>query len=163
MEYLLSNGADPNGLNSFDSVPLHVCDTESTIKLLVDYGADLSLAPILHDFVCFPNHTYSEESCEFLLSVGVDINAPAIYAGHHPPGSKLHDDAARGLLDGGTALHFLVRGYGRVGRPEVDPIPRMKWLLGHGAKMDIKDNCGLTPLDYATEPAMIELLKSHQA
>ncbi|KUJ10673.1 ankyrin [Mollisia scopiformis] len=162
LEYLLSNGADPNGLDDYHNVPLNICDTESTIKLLVDYGTDLSLAPLLHDFVCFPNHTYSEESCEFLLSVGVDINAPAVYAGHAPPGSKLYQDAAGRLVDGGTALHFLVRGFGRKGRPDVDPIPRMKWLLEHGANVDIKDDCGLTPLDYATEPAMIELLKSYQ-
>lgn len=162
MEYLLCNGAYPNGLDDCDDVPLNICDTKSTRQLLVDYSADLSLSPILHHFVCFPSHGYSKESCEFLLSVGVDINAPVVYAGHSPPESRVYKHATRGILDGGTALHFLVRGLDCRGRPDVDPMPRMKWSLEHGAKVDIRDNRGLTPLDYAKEPAMIELLKSYQ-
>lgn len=161
LEYLLSKGADPNGLNESDSVPLNSCDSESTIKLLIDYGADVSRAQMLHHFICCPDHNFTEESCEFLLSVGVDINARAKYPGDAPPGSRVYRDAVRKLLDGGTALHFVVRGFGSRGW-NTDPLPRAKWLLEHGAKMDIKDDCGLTPLEYTTNQAMIDLLESYR-
>ncbi|KAE8445212.1 hypothetical protein EG329_013584 [Mollisiaceae sp. DMI_Dod_QoI] len=161
LQYLLSKGADPNGLDDFDSVPLNSCGRKSTIKLLISYGADVSRAPMLHHDICCPNHSFTEEHCEFLLSVGVDINARAKYPGDAPPGSKVFRDAASSLLNGGTALHFAVRKYGSKGR-DTNYLPRAKWLLEHGAKLDIKDDRGLTPLDYATDQAMIDLLESYK-
>lgn len=159
LEYLLSKGADPNGLDDYDFVPLTTCESRSAIKILINYGADVSKAPMLQQAICFPDHSFTEEECEFLLSIGVDINARAKFPVDAPPRSKIAKDLTRGLLDGGTALHFVIRGSRGW---DTDRLPRAKWLLDHGAKVDIKDNCGLTPLEYAsTDQSMIDLLESY--
>ena len=162
LKYLLSKGANPNSLDESDLLPLDLCSSTSTMKLLIDHGADVSRVNLLHHAISWPNNTYSEDTLEFLLKVGVDINACAVYTGDAPPGSRVYAHGLRMTGNGGTALHWIVRGFVLKGRPSVDRVVRAKWLLDKGARVDIKDNSGLTPLDYATDQSMIGLLNQYK-
>jgi ankyrin repeat protein len=163
LRYLLSKGADPNGLDEDDSLPLELCTGLPIIKLLIDSGADVSRVNILQESMTTPNDFYSEEILDFLLEVGVDINARAVYTGEFStePDSRLYAQHMQMTGNGGTALHWVVRGWGLRGHPKVDLVARAKWLLDRGARVDIKDDNGLIPLDYAVDPLMIDLLNQY--
>jgi ankyrin repeat protein len=161
LRYLLSKGADPNGFDEDDNFPLDLCSDIPIMKLPIDSGADVSRVNLLQESITRPNDSYSEELLEFLLEVGVDINARAVFTGPSPPGSRIYAQHMKRTGNGGTALHCVVRGWGLRGRPKVDLVARAKWLLDIGARVDIKDENGLVPLDYAVDPLMIDLLNQY--
>jgi hypothetical protein len=95
---------------------------------------------------------------KLVLGKGIDINARALYPGHAEPGSQVYNYGMKLTGNEGTALHWAVRGFKT--RPEVNRVPRVKWLLERGADKDIQDNTGLKPIDYASDQEMINLLSN---
>ena len=79
-------------------------------------------AGIVHA-VAFPDPQDSKEMLEFFLKSGVDINAA-------------------GRESGRAALHSLVSSR---------KVEDIRLLLAHGARTDIRDQHGRTPLEYALE------------
>jgi hypothetical protein len=156
--YLLSKGADPNVLNDFDLLPLDLYRSSTAIGILIDHGADISRAKLLHDATAISDDRECIEQMEFVLGRGVDINARATYPGDAGPGSRGYRNGIENTGNEGTALHWAVRGFRT--RPEVNKLPRVKWLLERGADRDIRDNIGLKPIDYASDPDMINLLSN---
>lgn len=75
----------------------------------------------------------SPEVAQFLIKNGADVNAQA--------------------TDGRTPLAWAVYG-------NIDVV---KVLLGHGAKVDLADNAGETPLHHTPKPEVAELLVAHGA
>jgi len=162
LTYLLLKGADPNGLDEFDHVPLQRCDSCAAIGILIDHGADISRGNLLHKATGIPDEEIYICRMEFLLKNGGDIDARAVYSGTVEPGSRLYKDGIRLTGNEGTALHWAARGFMLGGR-EVDLLPRVKWLLEKGADTDIQDNNGRKPVDYASDQAMIDLFSSSGA
>jgi ankyrin repeat protein len=145
LKYLLSKGANPNGLDDFEHTPLELCDSCAAIGVLIDHGADISRASLLHDAISISEDEVCIERMEFLLAKGVDINARAVYyLGDAEPGSRAYSYGMRRTGNEGTALHWAV-----CGQREVKSLPRVKWLLEKGADRDVKDNDELKPIDYA--------------
>jgi hypothetical protein len=79
LRYLLSKGANLNDLDGSDYLPLDLCSSAPIMKLLIDHGADISRVNLLHDSVSLPNDIYLDGLLEFLLGVGADITARAVY------------------------------------------------------------------------------------
>jgi ankyrin repeat protein len=75
------------------------------------------------EIMLFKNETEAREHLEFFLARGLDINAVSV-------------------LSGATALHLAVNDGNALA---------VKILLDHGARIDIRDKLGRTPLDLAEE------------
>ena len=158
LEYLLSKGADLNGLDDFNNIPLGLCSSWEAIEILIKYGADISRANLLHDVTDISDDRECIERMGLVLEKGVDINACALYPGHAELGSEVYNYGMNLTGNEGTALHWAVRGF-KI-RPEVNRVPWVKWLLERGADKDIQDNTGLKPIDYASDQEMINLLSN---
>ena len=52
-----------------------------------------------------------------------------------------------------------VRGYPFDDQLKVCRLPRVKWLLDHGADREIKDEQGKSPVDYVEDQEMRDLFK----
>jgi len=158
LKYLLLKGADPNGLDRLKRVPLEFCRSCTSIGTLLDHGADISRSNLLHEVACISDDEACMTQMEFVLRRGADINAQAVYLGEAKPGTRAYNAGVRRTGDGGTALHWAVRGFKT--RREVNLFPRIKWLVEQGADREIRDNDGLRPVDYASDQATINLLRT---
>lgn len=76
LRYLISKGADPNGVDENGYLPLERAHTRTGIATL---GAELSQANLLHDALQIPWENRCIEPMEVLLNVWVDINARALH------------------------------------------------------------------------------------
>lgn len=157
---MLSKGANPNGLDDFERVPLEFCESCTSIGILLDYGADISRGNLLHEATGIPDDKVCITQMEFVLRRGVDINARAVYPGEAKLGTRQYNAGMRRTGNEGTALHWAVRGF-KI-RPEVNLFPRVKWLVERGADREIKDNNRLRPVDYASDQATIDLLSTNR-
>ncbi|KIM99200.1 hypothetical protein OIDMADRAFT_56360 [Oidiodendron maius Zn] len=156
LRYLLSKGADPDTLDDLDNLALELCDSDASIGILLDYGADTTHAKLLHWAVGISDDEKCIKQMEFVLGRGVDINARATYPGNCPPGSRVYAEGMRRTGNEGTALHWAVRGW--YCAREVNRLARVKWLLEKGADKDILDNQGLKAIDYTSDQEIINLL-----
>ncbi|KAF4636128.1 hypothetical protein G7Y89_g1958 [Cudoniella acicularis] len=162
LRYLLSKGADPNGLDEFETFPLDICGDNTSIGLLIDAGANVNAANLYQDAVSFIDDESCFERLQYLLERGIDINSQAVYAGIWGPGTHWYKVGMRGTANEGTALHWAVRGFAVIKtKPDINLLPRVKWLLDHGANAEIEDNVGKKAIDYAKSQAMIDLLKGY--
>ena len=143
-------------LDDLDNLALERCDSEASIGILLDYGADIRHAKLLHWATGISDDEECIKQMEFVLGKGVDINARATYPGDCPPGSRVYAEGMRRTGNEGTALHWAVRGF--VTRREVNRLARIKWLLEKGADKDIRDNKGRKAIDYTSDQEIINLL-----
>jgi hypothetical protein len=166
LKYLLLKGADPNGLDHWEHAPLELCDDDDAIIALIDHGANVANGKPLHNAAVIVNDSDCIARMKLLVEHGVDINTRASYPGDtepdpEAPGRDAHSEGMRRTGSEGTALHWAVRGWNwNLRKANVNLLPRVKWLLENGADKAIKDNDGLTPLDYATDPEMVALLSN---
>lgn len=158
LKYLLTKGANPNGLDEFEYHPLYQSQNEAQISLLLEFGADPKQGSLFHKVISFRSIEDCLQRCEFLLKKGIDINLPAMYPGIGEPGTRRYKRGMRFTGNEGTALHWAVRGFYTSMYEEVDKLPRVRWLLEHGADPEIKDNVGKRAVDYTDDPVLIALL-----
>jgi ankyrin repeat protein len=134
-QFLLNNGADPNGIDIYGTTPLCIAadllDVEIA-KLLLNYGAKQYASQVfgqhpLH-FTCQQTAEFSDDSyvkrlkmAKLLLKHGADANGTDEY--------------------GTTPLHLAVYA--------VNDIELVRLLLHHGAKPDSKNYYGETPISLA--------------
>jgi ankyrin repeat protein len=159
VKWFLAHDADPNRPSKFGHTPLDIAvqqdGTDNStrfvfVDMLLSAGAVLNQSETIHNAVC---HIRSDTECiemmEFLLAKGVDINALSfVNQTNRQPG-----------WEESTALHWAVHRHQRR-RMKKNMLVRVKWLLEHGADVRVKDSKGKTPLDEATDDALIELLSS---
>lgn len=157
LRYLLSKGADPNAKDSFGRLPLESCGSVAIVASLLDYGADLKHSNFLHQTTGIVDDDACRAQMELLLNRGVDINDRAENLDNTEPGTLEHQRSMLRMAQAGTALHWAVRGW-KLGRRNVDVLPRVKWLLQNGADTEIKDDDGLRPIDYATSKPIRDIL-----
>jgi ankyrin repeat protein len=158
LRYLLLKGADPDVLDDFDLLPLDFCDSDAAVEILIDHGADISRAKLLHNATDISDDKRCIARMKLILGKGVAIDARATYPGHAEPGSRAYNSGMRRTRNEGTALHWAVRGSSA--HPGVNRLSRVRWLLERRADKDIPDNTGLKPIDYASDQEMIDLLSN---
>lgn len=152
----LDKGTDPN-LEFHSSTPLMIAiwsGNFETFKLLVDEGALIDKKVDKKDpLVNMAASNGSDEICEYLLSMGVDINTKdregktplmnAIYSKHPETVKMLIDkgaDANEQEINGWTALMFAAMQ---------GDLESVKYLIEVGADVNLKTNDGETPLKRA--------------
>ncbi|KAF4636010.1 hypothetical protein G7Y89_g2069 [Cudoniella acicularis] len=156
LEYLLTKGADPNNVTSSGTTPLNKCSSCAATEVFMYYGANANHANLLHKQVWERADEDFIKGMEFVLeNMGIDINARFVHCPcPHPCSNYLHKRASTD--QGGTALHFAVRGYCL--NSKICSLSRVKWLLDHDVDRDIRDDEGLKAVDYATNQEMSDLL-----
>jgi ankyrin repeat protein len=159
VKWFLAHDADPNHASKIGHTPLDIAVQQdgisnstrfALIDMILSAGGVLNQSETIHNAVC---HIRSDTECiemmEFLLAKGVDINALSfVNQPHRQPGWVES-----------TALHWAVHRHQRR-RMKKNMLVRVKWLLEHGADVSVKNSQGKTPLDEATDDALVELLNS---
>ncbi|MGD8586822.1 MAG: ankyrin repeat domain-containing protein [Chloroflexota bacterium] len=144
VKLLLDHGSDPDETNvawGDDGTPLHVAmmyGSVEAMRALLDGGAavNLQFGPGTTLLMLVQYQTLEaqperrDELTSLLLEYGADPN--------------LLDDS------GNTALHHAARW---------DRVTTIPLLVEHGASLNVQNVAGKTPLDLATDPAVIELLQ----
>jgi ankyrin repeat protein len=153
LEFLLSRGANPNQIDWTGSHPLHLFRTRQALDLLIDYGADIKGSCLLHSLIHNPEDAICIDLMDFAIGKGIDINAPL-----NPP--RVYVAPKWRKKNRSTALHLAVTG------ESFSHIPRVKWLLDHGADPLIEDKAGRTAIDDARsirDEEMVDLLLSYSS
>jgi hypothetical protein len=122
------------------------------MKILIDNGADLSRENLLHRALQLRDDQNWKGRMKFLIEViGVDINAPAVYGaeGRIRPGSRSYPKWLSAKGHAGMALHWAVSEFNN--HRKQDMVPKVKQLLEYGADVDLRDDQGLRPVDYAKD------------
>ncbi|XP_064110413.1 protein fem-1 homolog A-like [Macrobrachium nipponense] len=133
IDYLLSKGANVNGITRFNSTPLRAACIHGHLdiaKLLVEHGASTETTDP-YSFTCLmlAAHNRRLEIVKYLLEIGVDVNGKS--------------------MDGQSALHVSA---------EIGHIEIMKVLLDHNGQMDA-DISGITPLILASFRCHLEMVE----
>lgn len=166
LEYLLSKGADPNHVKMYGNVLLEFCEDHTIIDTLLYYGANVKYANVLHRMVSRKSTEDCIREMEWALkTTGVDINARAVHCAQCPKPCTNDEHKSTAIAKigyGGTALHWAVRGYGFRQLDKTCRLPRVKWLLNHGADRGIADDEGKKAIDYADDPGMRQLLEEYE-
>ena len=136
IEVLLDNGGDIEAKGHASLMPLHAAvfnKNPAVIEVLLDNGADIE-ARAMNGTTPLQAALFSENPAvvDILLDSGADIEE--------------YDDLGK------TPLHVAVLS----GDPKM-----LEVLLNRGADIEARDVFGKTPLQYATDPDMIELLRTH--
>ncbi|XP_054463125.1 ankyrin repeat and SOCS box protein 16 [Anoplopoma fimbria] len=164
VQLLLSHGADPELLAADGSAPLHLCTSAQSLqcaKLLVDGGADVSVR--LRESRLTPLHVAArralEEHVELFLSHGADVLATN-QEGETPLNAAC--SAAERPSEAGRYLRVIQKLLGAgadprtAGRKQHTPLHNacgncspqiVEVLLQHGAKADVANCAGYTPMD----------------
>ncbi|RSL83687.1 hypothetical protein CEP51_004327 [Fusarium floridanum] len=156
--WFLEHGADPNliskdGYTPLDFVAIHPThDVPVIIDLLLSSGAIPAHSNALHNALI---DTYADMNCiammMLLLEKGFDINAL----------SFTNRPKVRGR-NPSTPLHWAVRKHHtRKGRKNM--LARVRWLIDHGADVEVRDSKGKTPIEWASDEALIEVLRGKKA
>ncbi|XP_075439054.1 ankyrin repeat and SOCS box protein 16-like [Ascaphus truei] len=165
---LLSHGADPNLQSEDGRTPLHLCTTPETLEcaqLLLEYGALVNL-PCRYTRAT-PLHVASgrglEEHVALYLHHGSDpcarnregetpVNSAC--AGSDCPGdfARYYGVVRRLLKDGGDPATPGKKGHGPLHNASANCHGRLaQLLLDHGARVDVANSAGYTPLDCALQ------------
>ncbi|KAL2681122.1 hypothetical protein Neosp_008726 [[Neocosmospora] mangrovei] len=153
-KWFLKNEADPNLISKDGHTPLDFAvthqtpDVPSVIDLLLSSGALLAHSNALHNALIT---THVDSDCiammGLLLEKGFDVNALSFT---NQPEFQTRNPS--------TALHWAVRKHSaRRGRKNM--LVRVRWLLDHGADVEVRDSKGKTPVEGASDEALIELLR----
>ncbi|XP_035852647.1 ankyrin repeat and SOCS box protein 16 [Sander lucioperca] len=164
VQLLLSHGADPDLLAADGSAPLHLCTSAQSLQcaeLLIDGGAEVSVR--MRESRLTPLHVAArrglEEHVELFLSHGADVSATnqegetplnaACSGAERPSEAGRYLRVIQKLLDAGADPRT-------AGRKQHTPLhnacancsPRIvDVLLQHGAKADVANCAGYTPMD----------------
>ncbi|RTE85065.1 hypothetical protein BHE90_000398 [Fusarium euwallaceae] len=157
-KWFLKNGADPNliskdGYTPLDFAAIHPTpDVPVIVDLLLSSGAIPAHSNALHNALI---STYHDRNCTvmmmMLLRKGFDVNALSFtnrpkFRGRNPS----------------TPLHWAVRKHhARKGRKNM--LARVRWLIDHGADVEVRDSKGKTPIEWASDEALIEVLRGKKA
>jgi len=148
---LLEAGADPNKADALGGTALHVAPDLATASLLLDKGAN----PNAQDQDGFtPLRSQVEKGRDIkVLALLIERGARMDLAdkkGYLPVHVAYHGSRLQPLIDHGADVNAL--------GPEGSPLHKavsgwngalMKFLLAHGAKVNLPNKEGLTPLDQA--------------
>lgn len=146
LEYLLKNGADPGREPSIETprfahrfIPIESAVLSSTpivAQLLIDYGAKVQQTTAL----------------ETAASLGrIDMMSCLIEAGANINGVFDDVDGLYGCAcNFGTALHSAARS---------DQVEATRYLVEHGARLDMLDNSGLTAMEIASNHGHTEVMR----
>lgn len=173
MEKALEKGANVNGVDVCGSTALQLAVAGGKAKLvsfLLQHGADIHQKQEKDGSTAVHFITYrSGEVAQILIDNGADLNAidaKGLSVLHHA--SRLNNQAVVDMLlkkgvdinfrckkRGATALHYAVKG---------DGFEAARFLLKHGADVTAMDIDGKTPLDYAKDGGlddMVELMEEY--
>ena len=146
LEYLLKNGADPGREPNIETprfaylyIPIENTVLSSTpiiAQLLINYGARVQQTTAL-GIAASLGHI---DMMDFLLEVGADINAvfedvDGLYGCTSTFGTPLHSAASSAQVDGA------------------------RYLVEHGARLDILNNSRLTAMEVASNHGSIEVMR----
>ncbi|KAI8662362.1 hypothetical protein NCS56_01039800 [Fusarium sp. Ph1] len=156
-KWFLEHGADPNliskdGHTPLDFVAAHATpDTPSVIDLLLSSGALAAHINALHNALIT---IHADMNCiammMLLLDKGFDVNSLSFT---NRPEFQSRNPS--------TALHWAVRKHSaRRGRKNM--LARVRWLLDHGADVEVRNSKGKTPVEEASDEALIELLRGRK-
>jgi len=142
--FLLDKGANPNGRYTFapdtflGAAARHM--NPDLLNLLIEHGALLQGSQALRQAAEYRRICNAQR----LLELGVDVDEVFTRPEDEP---------------WGCALHFAING-GQLNIPVTDsPVEMIKFLLQHGAQVDIRDGDGKTPLELAQEAGETELVQ----
>ena len=142
--WLLDHGADPNRQCVVDLTPLSFAVEDAplpVIELMLSRGGDVRRGQLLHHAVERGGENIAV--LELLITNGANINA-TMYEGHYP------SLALYCFMDLGTPLHRAAE----LGKADV-----VRYLLSHGADMNIKNAKGKTPLECARQFNQSEVIQ----
>lgn len=181
VEPLLELGADVNALTSpFNSTPLHyaaMADAPESVAILIENGADVSRAnnegnTALHNLILYAENSqyssYRLKALESLIEAGANVGAQnevgdtplhiALRLKNLDFASELlglYPDLSLANDKGKTALHELLEN-SSIQRAEVGKF--VSWLIAFGAKLDVADEDGNTPLHLAAQNSYPEVV-----
>ncbi|RDW70514.1 ankyrin repeat domain-containing protein [Aspergillus mulundensis] len=146
--WLLDHGADPNKQCSIDLTPLSYAVERAslpTIKLLLDRGGDVSKGQLLHHAVERQSDTV--EVLAVLLERGAPLNSK-MYENHYFSWRLYY------FMGLGTALHKAA---------ELGKVDVVRYLVGQGADIHIKDATNRSSMDWAAMNNHQEIVKLLQS
>lgn len=173
IEKLISEGADLN-YESIMGQPLFLAVSSGhteCVRILLKAGADVN---ITHNGKSLRTVACNREIIKMLVAAGVDINKP-----NREGRTEIHilvkaykHDLLISFLEAGanidaidrngqTILHYIAqRRYGD-GDDELN-LTTIKMLLKYNADNTIRDKAGKLAIEYATDPAIIDVLTNYQ-
>lgn len=136
---LVTYGADPNVKGRHGSTALMMASTKAVASLLLEKGADVNTRTedgqtALHGFAAIPDRGL----IQLVLLHGADANA-------------------RDVL-GSTPLHYVLETFGRASTKDVADV--CSDLVRAGAKSDLRNDEGVSPLDLARRTNETIIMKS---
>lgn len=180
---LLKSGAKPNAVATVDPVSTGATallgaimfDQNGIIKVLLENGADPNLPDSRNETpLCKAAYRQNVESIDLLLGRGVDVNEtmrtlcnPLVSCTER---NHSEEDIARAkeclihLLDAKADPNLKgPRAFPLVYAAMFGPSDLVRLLLDRGARADVEDKDGSTPLDYAQDLEVKEMLLAHGA
>ena len=172
IEDIIEKVKDINVLGEDGLSPLHVASKKNKYRVLdlISAGANIN---IQDEEGITPLHTAAElgkkDIVSELINSGADVNIEDIY-GNTPVHAALNQDrfvTAKKLIqaagmnvniqnaEGITPLHIAVKSSNKKAKDIISE------LLSKGADVNIKDDKGKRPIDYATDPEIKDLLETH--
>lgn len=181
-KFLLEHGAKPliNYIGNGGNSPLYhatACNKVETVKLLLKYGAKIDIPDMHNTVINVAVGTENQELLQLLLDNGANVNAK-----NNCGFSALHVACTQGILDCCRKLIECGANVNDITQDKETPLTlaATRWclsrssnylaiceeLLAHGAKVNVKNDKGNSPLHQATwcgQEKIADLLLSHGA
>ena len=176
MQYLIEKrGVDVNTADQIGWTALHMTVGNTNVKFplgvlkyLIDNGADVNAnghqgyRP-LHNAVLFAAESNSTDEIQFLIEAGADVNAKNDM-GETPlfMAAQFNPKIAKYLMEQGADVNVIsLRGWTSLHRAAAyyADAEVLRDLIEHDADVNVKDNEGKTPLDIASCPERVVILR----
>lgn len=157
VEALLNNGANASAANLGGSTPLMFASKAGIVEVLIRHGADLNARDHRGRTALFGRK--SPSLIDILLQHGADPNV------RDKEGKVPLHELASGGISYDVPSPYPKSDKGEV--PKYFKMPtsliNMKLLIRYGADVNARDSSGQSPLNYARDPELIDLLQSSGA